>query len=309
MNEGAIEIVGPVSSHYVSQGLRLHYVDWGNPTAPALVLLHGGRDHARSWDHVARELRRDFHVIAPDLRGHGDSEWARGGSYALQEFVLDVARLIEAIGCERVTLVAHSLGGNVAIHYAATFPERVEKLVAIEGLGPSPRMLEERSATPYAERLAEWITRTRELAGKRARAYPSIQAAAERMLEANPFLSVEQALHLTVHGVARNEDGSYRWKFDHGVRSHMPQRATLADLEETWTRITCPTLLVRGEQSWASDPELDGRLAAFRNARRVNVGQAGHWVHHDQLERFLAEVRRFLGVDRAADLPSAAQGK
>ncbi len=299
-----VEIIGPASCYYVSQGLRLHYVDWGNAEAPPLVLIHGGRDHARSWDWVARDLRRDFHVIASDLRGHGDSDWARGGSYAIQEFVLDTARLIEAIGDEPVTLVAHSLGGNVAIHYAATFPDRVAKLVAIEGLGPPPKMMAEREKVPYAERLAEWVARTRELAGKRARPYPSIDAAAERMLEANAFLSREQALHLTVHGVARNEDGTYRWKFDNGVRSHMPQRGGAADQRATWERITCPTLLVRGTESWAGDPVEDGRIAAFPDARRVNVADAGHWVHHDQLGVFLAEVRRFLGVERAS-----AQGK
>jgi pimeloyl-ACP methyl ester carboxylesterase len=293
-SEPDVEIIGPSSSYYVSQGLRLHYVDWGNPSAPPLVLVHGGRDHARSWDWVARDLRRDYHVVAPDLRGHGDSEWARGGSYAIQEFVLDVARLIEALGRERVTLVAHSLGGNVAIHYASIFPERVEKLVSIEGLGPSPRMWRERAATSHAERMAEWIERTRELSGKRPRAYPSIEAAAERMLEANSFLSREQARHLTVHGVARNEDGTYRWKFDNGVRSHMPQRGSLEDQRETWSRITCPTLLVRGAQSWASDPVADGRIEAFPNARRIDIDSAGHWVHHDQLDRFLEEVRRFL---------------
>lgn len=289
-----VEIIGPASSHYVSQGLRLHYVDWGNSAAPPLVLIHGGRDHARSWDWVARDLRRDHHVVAPDLRGHGDSEWARGGSYAIQEFVLDVARLIEALGRERVTLVAHSLGGNVALHYASIYPERVHKLVSIEGLGPSPRMWEERAATSYAQRLAEWIDRTRELSAKRPRAYRSIEAAAQRMLEANSFLSREQALHLTVHGVARNEDGTYRWKFDNAVRSHMPQRGSLEAQQEIWSRITCPTLLVRGAQSWASDPKLDGRIEAFPRARRVNIEGAGHWVHHDRLDRFLEEVRSFL---------------
>ena len=79
---------GPSSSFYFSQRLKLHYLDWGNPDKPPLLLIHGGRDHARSWDWVARELRGDFHVIAPDLRGHGDSSWALGGNYALTDFVV-----------------------------------------------------------------------------------------------------------------------------------------------------------------------------------------------------------------------------
>ncbi|HLY57466.1 MAG TPA: alpha/beta fold hydrolase, partial [Stellaceae bacterium] len=75
----ATELPGPTSHFYISQRLRLHYVDWGNPTAPPLVLVHGGRDHCRNWDWVASRLRRDWHVIAPDLRGHGDSQWADAG--------------------------------------------------------------------------------------------------------------------------------------------------------------------------------------------------------------------------------------
>ncbi len=74
---------GPTSRHYFSQRMRLHYVDWGNPEAPPLILLHGGRDHCRNWDWVAADLRRDYHVIAPDLRGHGDSAWAASGSYSM----------------------------------------------------------------------------------------------------------------------------------------------------------------------------------------------------------------------------------
>ena len=74
---------GPTSHIYFSQRLRLHYVDWGNEDAPPMLLVHGGRDHCRNWDWVAQELKRDYHVIAPDLRGHGDSQWLVGGSYAI----------------------------------------------------------------------------------------------------------------------------------------------------------------------------------------------------------------------------------
>ena len=79
--------LGPTSQVYFSQRLRLHYVDWGNPSAPPLLLIHGGRDHCRSWDWVAEVLRDQYHVIALDLRGHGDSGWATGSSYPLAEFV------------------------------------------------------------------------------------------------------------------------------------------------------------------------------------------------------------------------------
>ena len=288
------EIIGPVSSYYVSQRLKLHYVDWGNEAAPPLLLVHGGKDHARSWDWVARALRDDWHVIAPDLRGHGDSAWAYGGHYTVHEFVLDLAQLIETLALHPVTIVAHSLGGAVALEYAAIYPERVAKLVAIEGLGPPPAMIAARMRTPAAQRVGEWITQVRGLSSRQPRRYPSIDAAAARMQEENGFLSPEQAHHLTVHGVARNEDGTFSWKFDNYTRAFYPQSWDLAERDAMWSRIRCPTLLVRGTASWASDPEADGRIRAFRQARLVNVEGAGHWVHHDRLEEFLRIVREFL---------------
>lgn len=298
-NGPAREIIGPASSYYVSQRLKLHYVDWGNEDAPPLLLIHGGKDHARSWDWVARDLREDFHVIAPDLRGHGDSAWAFGGHYTINEFVLDIAQLIETLELRPLTIVAHSLGGAVALQYTAIYPDRVDRLVAIEGLGPPPKMIEARMQMPAWQRIDEWIQQVRGLSGRLPRRYPSIDAAAARMQEENGFLSPEQAHHLTVHGVARNEDGTFSWKFDNYARAFYPQSWDPEERKLMWSRITCPTLLVRGTESWASDPEQDGRMAAFKNARLANVEGAGHWVHHDRLDEFLRIVKEFLaGRDR-----------
>jgi len=294
-----MEIVGPTSHFHVSQRLRLHYVDWGNAEAPLLVLVHGGRDHARSWDWVARDLRRDWHVVAPDLRGHGDSGWAIGGMYAISDFVLDLANLVDALGSERIALVGHSLGGAVSLMYTGVHPERVARLVAIEGLGPPPAMVERLRARSPWERMQSWIAQMRELAARQPRRYPSLEAAAARMREENSFLSDAQALHLTVHGVNRNEDGTFSWKFDNYVRSFAPYRFDVDDMRALWARIESPTLLVRGGESWASDPVKDGRIEPFQDARAITIPDAGHWVHHDQLDAFLAAVHGFLAEPAA----------
>jgi pimeloyl-ACP methyl ester carboxylesterase len=288
------ELIGPSSHFYVSQRLRLHYVDWGNPDRPLLLLVHGGRDHARSWDWVAHALRRDYHVIAPDLRGHGDSAWAVGSSYAITDFVLDIAQLLEAVGEYPVTIVGHSLGGAVSLLYTGIFPERVARLVAIEGLGPPPAMLAQLQGVPGWRRVRDWIERMQQLAGRQPRRYPSIDAAAKRMQDENGFLSEAQARHLTIHGVARNEDGTYSWKFDNYVRAFGPNRLSEDEVLALRARIDCPVLLVRGTESWASDPSTDGRTQPFRNARVANVEGAGHWVHHDRLDEFLGLVQGFL---------------
>ena len=156
---------GPTSNTYFSQRLRLHYVDWGRAGKPPLLLLHGGRDHCRNWDWTAAALRDDWHVIAPDLRGHGDSQWSQDGSYAMTGYIYDLAQLIHQQRLAPVTIIAHSLGGNIALRYAGVYPETVAKLVAIEGLGPPPRVLAERREKTIAERMAEWIREQRGFAG------------------------------------------------------------------------------------------------------------------------------------------------
>ncbi len=290
-----IDIIGPTSHYFYSQRLKLHYVDWGNADKPLAVLVHGGRDHCRNWDWVAVALRGQFHLVAPDLRGHGDSDWAIGGSYSMIDYVLDLCQLMEALGGKEVVLIGHSLGGAIVLQRAGVFPNSIRAVVAIEGVGPPPSMIQQ---TPAHERMARWIGEMQGLARRKPRDYRTLDEALERMREVNPRLSVEQARHLTVQGVRRNENGTFSWKFDNYTRASSPYLFNLKDAMEIWSQIRCPCLLVRGDESvWGSGWESDGRLGGFRNAEVVTVKNAGHWVHHDQLERFLAEVRGFLGLD------------
>jgi pimeloyl-ACP methyl ester carboxylesterase len=286
---------GPTSRVYFSQRLRLHYVDWGNAQAPPLLLVHGGRDHCRNWDWVAEALGHDWHIIAPDLRGHGDSQWSQDGSYTMAGYIYDLAQLIHQLKLAPVTIIAHSLGGSIALRYTGLFPENVAKLVAIEGLGPSPRMLAERNRQSFPDRMRAWIEEQRGLSGRMPRRYAKIEDAWKRMQEENKRLTPEQARHLTEHGVNQNEDGTYSWKFDNYVRSWPPYDLRTQQMEELWSRISCPTLLVYGKESWASNPAEDGRMRHFKNAKVVTVEGAGHWVHHDKLGEFVALARQFLG--------------
>jgi pimeloyl-ACP methyl ester carboxylesterase len=292
MSDGA---PGPTSHTYFSQRLRLHYVDWGNPGAPPLLLLHGGRDHCRNWDWAAAALRGDWHVIAPDLRGHGDSQWSPDGGYTMAGYIYDLAQLIHQQRLAPVTIIAHSLGGNIALRYAGIYPEAVAKLAAIEGLGPPPHRLDERRAKSIAERMDAWIREERALAGRLPRRYASIEDAFRRMQDENPHLTAEQARHLTVQGVNQNEDGTYSWKFDNYVRAWAPYDMSIRDVRFLWSRIECPTLLLYGKESWSGNPAEDGRAEPFRRARVVGIDGAGHWLHHDRLDEFLRVIREFVG--------------
>lgn len=285
---------GPTSHSYISQRLRLHYADWGNADAPPLILLHGGRDHARSWDWIAEQLCEDWHVICPDLRGHGDSEWASDGNYEMLPYVYDLAQLIHQLDLAPVSIVAHSLGGNISLRYTGLYPDNVSKLVAIEGLGPSPEMQAERDKAGQIQRLRDWIDTKRRVAGYQPKRYDSFEAAAKRMHEANSYLTEDQARYLTAHGAIQNEDGSYSWKFDPHVHAWNQVDIARKDLEALWGSITCPTLLVYGEDSWASNPEKDGRIEHFGTAEVKSFDRAGHWVHHDRFEDFVTMLKEFL---------------
>lgn len=286
---------GPTSHTFFSQRLRLHYVDWGNAAKPPLLAIHGGRDHCRNWDWMAGALADEWHVIAPDLRGHGDSQWSADGSYTMAGYVYDLAQLIHQQRLAPVTIVAHSLGGQIALRYAGLYPETVARLVAIEGLGPSPARAAERGAKTIVDRMDAWIREQRGLAGRLPRRYGSIEDAFRRMQEENPHLTAEQARHLTIHGANQNEDGTYSWKFDNYVRAWPPYDMSRRDVALLWSRIACPTLLLYGKESpWAGDPLADGRAALFPNATVVGIDRAGHWLHHDRLDEFLRIVRPFL---------------
>lgn len=282
----------PVSHYYYSDRLKLQFWDWGQDHLPPLLLVHGGLDHARNWDWVARSLREHFHVYAMDLRGHGNSAWAPGAIYSIAEHVLDIATLVDLLtgASGPVYLVGHSLGGILTLVYSGVYPDRVRKVIAIEGLGlPATHRIHK----PAPERLRNWIEAVRKVEQREPHTYPSLDAAVARMKEANPHLSDEVARHLTVHGTNWNADGSLSWKFDKYVRTLAPY-GHMDDQRAIYSEIACPTLLVWGRESWLPDPDTDERAALIGNRQVLKVDGAGHWVHHDRLNVFLEESKRFL---------------
>jgi pimeloyl-ACP methyl ester carboxylesterase len=284
----------PRSGFYSARRLRLHYVEWGDPAAPPVMLIHGGRDHARSWDAIAQGLADRHRVIVPDLAGHGDSDWASSGDYPINGYAFDVAHLITLLSCDRLPLVGHSLGGHIALRIAAARPETITRLVSIEGIGPPPKLMAERAATSPAMRVRQWLEAAEAIEPRRPRRYPTIEAALARMREQNGHLSPELALHLTRHGLRRNDDNSWSWKFDNRFYLVAHERATEEELKGLWTAVACPTLLIYGAESWASNPAEDGRAAYFSDVRVELLDDAGHWPHHDREEAVLPMIRDFV---------------
>ena len=279
----------PTSHSYFSQRLRLHYLDWGNDAAPDLLLVHGVHDHCHSWDWLAQSLRERFHVVAPDLRGHGDSEWTLGSPYTYLEYVQDIAQLVRQRRLAPLTVISHSLGGTIASIFAGAFPELVQRLVVIEGVGLYPRDMD----SP-GERLRLWIDANHALAARVPRRYPTLEDAYQRMQETNPHLSPAQARHLTAHGSNQNEDGTYTWKFDNYTRTPRPYDIPNADMAALWQCIECPVLIVNSREGYPHRIGQDDTLRHFRDATLREIDDAGHWTHHDQLESCLTLIDDFL---------------
>jgi pimeloyl-ACP methyl ester carboxylesterase len=281
----------PISHFFYSDRLKLQFWDYGQDGKPSLVLVHGGLDHARSWDRVARTLREHYHVYALDLRGHGNSAWAPGAMYSGAEHVVDLSALLDIIDDFPLRLIGHSLGGGIVLHYCGVYPDRVSKAVSIEGLGAPP---ESRVHGPASERMRHWIESVRKLEKRLPKTYPNLEAAIARMKEANPHLSDEVARDLTLHGTNWDADGSLVWKFDNYARLFPPYGHEIEDCVEIYKQIVCPVLFFWGSESFLPLPETDPRKIAIRDSRLVKLSHAGHWLHHDQLDLFLKETRAFL---------------
>lgn len=255
--------------------------EWDGPGERTFVLVHGFGDLAYTWTPVAERLAAHGHVIAPDLRGHGDSEWiGPGGYYHFMDYVADLDDVIAKLARREVVLVGHSMGGTVCGYLAGTRPARVSALVLIEGLGP-PDM----AAFEGPSRTAHWIDAWRAARAK-ARPMPSLADAAARLRKRDHLLDEELAHDLAAHGT-RAVDGGYLWKHDPLHTTFGPYAYRLDAAIRYWQRITCPVLIVDGEESQfnLAPDERARRRAHFAHHRHVVVAGAGHAVQRHQPAR------------------------
>jgi pimeloyl-ACP methyl ester carboxylesterase len=182
------------------------------------------------------------------------------------------------------------MGGMVSLTYTGAFPEKVSRLVVLDGVTNFPA----RKIKPVAVRIAEWVGDLDKFAHRKVHNYASVADGAERILHRNPRLTREQALHLATHGLKQNADGSYCWKFDPYLRARAPYRLSLEDHVGLWSRIQCPTLLVSGTESFLPDPAAAGVMAHFKQAELVKIAGAGHWLQHDKPDQVRDIIEKFL---------------
>ena len=274
------------------RGLRIHWVEWGERGPEPVILVHGFRDHCRTWDFFVAEWLRiepDLWVVAPDCRGHGDSgRVGAGGYYHFFDYLLDLDRLIQHLGAPTVRLVGHSMGGTIACLYAGTHPRRVSKLALVEGLGP-----ERMEFADAPRRAARWLEQVRAV-GEDA-GYPSPEAAADRLRRSHPRLTEERVRHLAHHGTRRTEAGVWQWKFDPLHRTTSPQPFYLEQFREFLRRVACPSLVVQGAESeHRARGDIAERRGLLPGATLATIPDAGHMVQQDNPEALARVLAPFL---------------
>jgi pimeloyl-ACP methyl ester carboxylesterase len=276
------ELVAPSHHQVIANGVRLHYVDWGTRGRPPVVFAHGGSLTARTWDLVCLALRLDFHCIAFDMRGHGDSEWPADADYRLETMAADIDGFADAIELGRFTLVGHSFGGISSIEYAAGADGRLRGLVLVDTcpdlhIAAGERIRSLPDATGELATLDEYVSRIRALRPDRD----------ERLIRRN-----------LGHNLRRMPSGRWAWKWDARRMGETDLETLAARFEGLWeqlARIRCPTLVVRGERSDVLLPEdVIKMVSVLRDGAGAEIEGARHTVQGSNPAGLVDVLRPFL---------------
>lgn len=267
-------------------GLEIYYTEWGRPSAPPVLLLHGLNVQSHTWDPIARRLADDYHVIAMDMRGHGESGWAQSG-YRVRSMARDVHALVDELGVGPVSLVGHSAGARVAISVAGEAPATVSRL-ALSDAGPQ-------TTQEGAIAMVEFIQSTTAIKGFR-----SEQDARDHYMQQHPEWE-EEFIDLHVrYQVRRNWAGKLVLKADPDVQ-WVTGSVSLPDVEYLWSmaeRLDMPTLLMVGRHSNILDDDLVERMRSTMPGATVAWFDTGHYVPREQPEQFTKVLANFLEGDR-----------
>lgn len=275
------------------RGFDYNIREWGDGDAPLLVLLHGHRDASITFQFIIDLFSRDWHVVSPDWRGFGHSDWAPNG-YWHQDYLADLDALLEIISPDNpVRLAGHSLGGNTANVYAGVRPERVARVASLDGFG-----LRTKTADDTPAHLAKFLAAWRDDISE-PRPYNTIEEMAERLMKANSRLDHPRALFLANNQHRVCEDGTLRWCFD---PAHSRPFATLHRVDEwaaCWRAIACPALWIGSDRVFPPSMRGDSlsfewRLEQVPDVTFHRLEGTGHNVHHDAPEKVAQLIEEFM---------------
>ena len=273
--------VQPQDKFLHANGLRIHYLDWGGEDKPLLILLHGLRGHCHSWDSFSEPMSVDYHVLAFDRRGRGDTDWAKEGDYSNDSCVADLEGICEALNLTSLILVGHSSGGRHSMTFTPRHPEKVEKLVIVD--------MPTAADVPDIDRIQQELINVPE-------EFDTFEDLYSHLRKENPYPPEEVLRRRLKYQTKTLPNGKLGWKYDIAVREQM-RNSTLAleDLWPSWRKITCPTLVVRGMETDALTPESAAKmLESHPNAQLAELPRAGHMAFEDNPDAFLEKVSVWL---------------
>jgi pimeloyl-ACP methyl ester carboxylesterase len=295
----------PSRSEFVPiRHLSYHVLQWGTPSPDKtpLVMVHGWMDVAASFQFVIDALKDDHWVIAPDWRGFGLTDTPNTDNFFFPDYLADLDQLLDRyVGERQVNLLGHSMGGHIATMYAGIRPERIQKLINLEGFGmPATRPAQ------APTRLAKWMDELKAFhrGEMNLKPYPSLEAVAQRLIKTNPRLGADKAHWLAQHWARANDQGEWRIL---GHAAHKVVNAQLFKTDETqaiYERITAPTLCVVASSDsmsqWWKDSytmdEFKQRIAAVPKLTHAVLEDAGHMLHHDQPQVLAGLIEEFLSL-------------
>ncbi|HJV25521.1 MAG TPA: alpha/beta hydrolase [Aromatoleum sp.] len=278
------------------RGLRYNVRHWGAPDAPVVFFLHGWMDASATFQFVVDALAQDWHVIAPDWRGYGDSEWL-GRAYWFPDYYGDLDALLAHYSPDRpARIVGHSMGAAISSIYAGARPERVSQLVMMDFLGLTTTQPDEAPS-----HITHWLEELR--SEQPVRAYPDHDAFARRLGQVNPRLTEARAAFLARNVSRQLPEGKVSMAADPWHRVASPVRYQSEDAMACWRAIQAPVLMMLADQGYVVNrfkdqpDEIERRLACFATIERATIMDAGHNVQHDQPEQVAAAIEAFLRRD------------
>ena len=274
------EAAEPTDKTVELNGLKFHYLDWGNPHLPDLLFLHGTAQQGHSWDFSALALHNRFHCMALDQRGHGDSEWDPDGNYGAPTYVPDVEAFVDTVGLEDFVMVGHSMGGRNAYTYTSGHPDKVRALIVVDA---GPRMEE-----PGGARVRNFMDGQRE--------FDTYEDLVERVHSYLPGRPIEQLRGSLTHTTRQFPNGKWSWKYDPNIRRPVNGPNDSEDVRwEILSKITCPTLyVIGGDSEMLTPPSIKRMLEVIPGSKAETVERAGHLVQGDNPSGFHAAVSPFL---------------
>ena len=289
------------------RGLRHHLHVWGDPSLvsaarPPLLMMHGWMDVGASYQFTVDALTAPRYVVAADWRGFGLTDSNPGDCYWFADYLGDLDALIDHLSPDApIDLVGHSMGGNIVMSYAGVRPERIRRLVNLEGFGMPQTRPED-----APKRLRQWLDELKQ--PQTLRDYDSLDAVAARLMKTNPRLPADKAAWLATHWSRQAADGRWQVLGDPAHKRVNPVLTRAEDTVATWSRISAPLLWVEGDgrefDGWYGGrytrAQFEERLAAVPSVQRLRVTPAGHMLHHDQPEALARGLEAFFDGDRVA---------